>query len=366
MREKAFSDETGDPRRVLEQTVTPPTPNRAGGLGLLASVVPVVCGLVASGALLVDLMRTRPVFCAEGGGCDAVKQSAFAAPLGVPLPLVGALGFLAIGLAAVAPGRRARLAQLLLSSTAGVVGIVLIAEQAKLGELCPFCCVVDVSAILGALVAATRMAIDPEARAPRGFVYAGSGAIALGIVAPPLLAFGMSSVPRAIRDEMARTPKGEVTVVDFVDFECPYCRMTHAELAPLLEAHKDHVRLVRVEVPLRIHAHALDAARAACCGEQLGRGDEMATALFSTPVESLTRDGCEAVAERVGVPIADYRACVADPSTAARIESDRARFKAAGGHALPTIWIGDRELIGAQSRASLSEALEAALTRAGS
>ncbi|HEY4014223.1 MAG TPA: thioredoxin domain-containing protein [Polyangiaceae bacterium] len=342
------------------------TPNRAGGLGLLGSIVPALCGLLASGALLVDLMRARPVFCAEGGGCDAVKQSAFSAPLGIPLPLIGTLGFIAIGVAALTPGRRARLAQLFLSGAAGLVGLALIAEQAKLGDLCPFCCVVDGSAILGALVAATRMAVDPDAVAGRGYVYAAIGTLGVGLAAPPLLAFAMNSVPKAIRDEMAQTPKGAVTVVDFVDFECPYCRMTHAELDPVVESHKDRVRLVRVQVPLRSHPHALDAARAACCGEQLGRGDEMAAALFSTPVESLTPQGCEAVAQRIGVPIADYRACVADPSTSARIESDRARFKAAGGHALPTIWIGDHELIGAQSRAALSKVLADALARAGS
>jgi uncharacterized membrane protein/protein-disulfide isomerase len=346
--------------------VRPATRNPAGGLWLLGSVVPVVCGLVASGALLVDLLRTRPVFCSEGGGCEAVKQTAFAAPLGVPLPLVGTLGFIAIGVAALTPGRRARVIQLLLSSFAGLVGLLLIAEQAKLGELCAFCCVVDGSAIFGALVAAARVAIGPDTAPGNGYVYAGIGAVSLGIAAPPVLAFGMSSVPPAIRAEMARTPKGDVTVIDFVDFECPYCRMTHAELEPIVESHKDRVRLVRVQVPLRSHAHALDAARAACCAEQLGRGDEMAAALFSTPVENLTAQGCETVAAQVGVPLADYRACVADPSTAARIESDRARFKAAGGHALPTIWIGDHEFVGAQTRASLAKVLEDALARAGS
>ena len=45
---------------------------------------------------------------------------------------------------------------------------------------------------------------------------------------------------------------------------------------------------------------------------------------------------------------------------------DRAAFKAAGGYALPTIWIGPRELIGAQSSAVLAEALHDALAHAGS
>ena len=328
----------------------------------------VLCGLVASGALLVDTLRTRPVFCAEGGGCDAVQHSAFAAPLGVPLPLVGTLGFLAIGAAALVSGRRARLVQLVLS-----------VERCGSGRDRPDRRAGEARRALPVLLRGRRERDPRRARGRRahgdrpGRYERGpasstlsSGALALGLVTPPLLAFGMSSVPATIRDEMARSPKGDVTVVDFVDFECPYCRMTNAELAPVVEAHKDRVRLVRVQVPLHSHPHALDAARAACCGERLGKGDAMAEALFSTPVERLTSEGCEAAAERIGIPVADYRACVADPSTAASIESDRARFRAAGGRGLPTIWIGDRELVGAQSRATLSEALEAALARAGS
>ena len=48
----------------------------------------------------------------------------------------------------------------------------------------------------------------------------------------PLVAgFRLETVPQVIKDEMAQSPRGVVTVVDFVDFECPFCRMTHGELA---------------------------------------------------------------------------------------------------------------------------------------
>src|SRR6185437_10462513 len=100
-----------------------------------------------------------------------------------------------------------------------------------------------------------------------------------------------------------------------VDFECPYCRMTHASLQPLLEAHSNEVRVVRRQVPLPMHVHAHDAARAACCGEELGKGEAMANALFSAPVEELTPDGCEKLAQSVGLSLDPYRACIADPRT---------------------------------------------------
>ena len=172
---------------------------------------------------------------------------------------------------------------------------------------------------------------------PRG----SAAPIVLGLFKPVV-------VPDVIRAEMARTPRGQVTVVDFVDFECPFCRLTQAELEPVLEAHKDRVRLVRRQVPLHSHPHAHDAASAACCGEKLGKGNEMAAALFAADVEALTPAGCQKLAEQLGMPADPYKACVVDPSTDARIEADHGEFKSAGGYALPTIWIGRRQLVGAR------------------
>lgn len=342
-------------------------PKRASGaVGLAASVLPAVGGLAASAALLVDHVRTRPVFCPVGGGCDALRRTVYAAPLGVPLPVIGLAGFLAIGVLALLPGSRARLVQLALSSVAGLVGFFLLAAQVRVGEICPYCCVADASGIAAALVAAARVAFPSDAAPSRAMSRVAAGSLALAIVLPVAAGFRMSPVPRSIRDEIARTPKGDVTIVDFVDFECPFCRMTHAELAPVLDAHKQRIRWVRLQVPLRSHPHALDAARAACCGELLGQGEAMAAALFSSPVDELTRGGCEAIAQRVGLTLADYRACVADPATQARIDADRAEFRAAGGYALPTIWIGERELVGAQTGTILAKTLEDALARAGS
>src|SRR5262249_42283463 len=114
-------------------------------------------------------------------------------------------------------------------------------------------------------------------------------------------------VPDVIAQELQKTPRGKVTVVDFVDYECPFCRMTHVALAPLLAANESRVRVVRKNVPLRMHPHAMDAARAACCGERLGKGDAMADALFTAPTDELTVDGCEKIAAALGLPLEGFR-----------------------------------------------------------
>jgi len=340
----------------------------AAVVGLAGSLVPILAGLVASAMLLVDYLRPVPVFCAETG-CQALRQTPVAAPLGVPLPVFGVTGFLVLGVVTLYPGLRMRLAQLVLGVVAGLVGVLLLVAQAHYGQICPFCLLADASGMACALAASARMWLAADApQAPRALVYGAAGSLAVAVAVPIGLGLRASPIPEVIRDEMAQTPRGQATVVDFVDFECPFCRMTHADLEPLLEAHKGHVRIVRRQVPLRIHPHAMDAARAACCGEKLGQGDAMANALFTAPVEELTPEGCEKIAKQLGLSLDAYRACVADPATGALIEADRAEFKAAGGYALPTLWIGAQQIVGAQpdQEQVLSRALDEAMTRAGS
>ena len=330
-----------------------------------ASLGPAACGLAASAMLAVDYFRPAPVFCAEASGCDAVRHTVFAAPLGLPLPAVGLVGFLAIGAAGLVAGRKARGLELALCAGAALVGLLLLFAQLGLHRFCPYCCVADGSGVASLGGAVWRLLRAERIPFVRFATYSGALSLAAAALLPLGLGWHMRPLPPAlIRAQIAETPKGKVTVIDCVDFECPFCRMMHVELAPLLAAHKDRVRLVRRQVPLRIHPHALDAARAACCGERLGEGDAMAEALFAAPVEELTPEGCEKLAVGIGLALAPYRACIADPKTDQRIDADRSEFKATGGYALPTVWIGDRELVGAQPAGVLASALEGAVAQA--
>ena len=151
---------------------------KVGGLALAASVLPAVAGLAASAVLAIDYSRPTPLFCSEGGGCEAVRQTAFAAVFGIPTPYVGLAGFLALGVVSLLPGRRARTVQLALGVVASLAGVVLLAAQWALGHFCPYCCVADVSAIASAFAASWRFAAAPEDAARPLLTYAG----ALGLV----------------------------------------------------------------------------------------------------------------------------------------------------------------------------------------
>ena len=325
--------------------------------------------IAASAVLFVDYVRPAPVFCDEGGGCHAIKQTAFAHPGGIPTPLFGLSGYLAVALAACLPGRLARLAQAALASIGGLAALLLIGVQLHVGHICPYCMIVDSSALvlMGLSIARLLRDWDPPAESRRS-LFGAAGLVVAAVALP--LAFGLTrkpatnpDLPKVIAEEIKKTPKGKVTVVDFIDFECPFCRATHKELEPVLASYKDKVRVVRKQVPLRMHPHAMDAARAACCGELLGKGDEMADALVEAPPAELTPEGCEKIAEKLGLDVSRFRSCTKDPETDARIRADGETFRAAQGRGLPMLYIGEQRLVGEQDRESLKAALDDALAR---
>jgi protein-disulfide isomerase/uncharacterized membrane protein len=329
------------------------------------TLVLAAAALVASAILLVDYVRPAPVFCDAGGGCGRVKATIFARPFGVPLPAIGLIGMLGVGLASLVPGRGARIAQAALATAGGLVALLLFGVQARLGVLCPFCAIVDGSALALAVLSIVRWRKQWEPPSGRVIPAIAAAGLVASVGVPFAVGFQLrvipSDVPQAIADEMKASGRGKVTVVDFVDFECPFCRMTHSELAPVLAKHKDKVRVARKHVPLRMHPHALDAAKAGCCGETMGKGEEMADALFTAPPEQLTPEGCEALAKAHGLDVEKFRACVKDPATTARIEKDKETFHAVKGHGLPTIWIDGTRLDGAQDRETLESTLDAAI-----
>ncbi len=234
-----------------------------GEIGLWASVVPAAVGLVASAILLTDYVRPIPAFCAEGGGCEAVRHSAWAAILGVPMPILGVAGFMALGAAGVLPGRSARLVQVAFAIAQRSQGLGSFSFKRSPSVAFVRTAALPMQAgVVSAIVAGVRLWRIPEADSWRATSFAGGGVLVASLVATLVVGFRAaprpSTVPSIIGEELTHTPRGTVTVVDFVDFECPFCRMTHAEFEPILGSHAGHVRVVRRQVPLKSHAHALD------------------------------------------------------------------------------------------------------------
>src|SRR5262245_16861898 len=106
-------------------------------------------GLAASGLLLVDYSGAASL-CGPGGGCDVVKASAWAHPLGVPLPVLGVAFFALLLFLSARTSRFTRPVALI----GGATGVLLLGVQLfLLRAVCPYCAVVDAAAILAAVLA---------------------------------------------------------------------------------------------------------------------------------------------------------------------------------------------------------------------
>jgi predicted DsbA family dithiol-disulfide isomerase len=183
----------------------------------------------------------------------------------------------------------------------------------------------------------------------------------LSVLSLLLLACG-GHVPAVVRDEIARAPKGVATIVFFTDFQCPFCKRTHAALAPLLEGRRGRVRVVYKHVPLPSHPDALAAARAAICGERITGTTALADALMASL--DLGDEAIETLAAARGVDRETLRRCVSEPAVDARLEADLAAFDAVDGDGVPLLYVGTRRLDGAQPRRVLAAALDDALAAA--
>jgi protein-disulfide isomerase len=185
------------------------------------------------------------------------------------------------------------------------------------------------------------------------------------LVLVAVFALGCASIPEAVSRERSKTPPGKVTIVEYLDFECPFCRQTHEELAPILAKHRAEVRLVRKQVPLTtMHRHAMTAALTAVCADAQGKGDEVADALMRAPVPSLTLEGCAELGEKAGLDPATLASCMNHPATQKRVDDDSREFFDAGGEGVPTLWIDGKKLVGEQPPGALERILEQAIAAA--
>jgi protein-disulfide isomerase len=124
-------------------------------------------------------------------------------------------------------------------------------------------------------------------------------------------------------------------VVEFSDYQCPFCRQAHGKLPELLR--ETGATLVYRHLPLtRIHPAAEGASRASICAEGQGQFEPMHRHLFET--RGWYGEGTDWVAEAAAAGIADttrFRACMDDPATSRRLAQDIALAERLGIRATP-------------------------------
>jgi predicted DsbA family dithiol-disulfide isomerase len=154
-----------------------------------------------------------------------------------------------------------------------------------------------------------------------------------------------------------------VSLVEFSDYQCPFCRQAQAVIARLKQEYSDRLRHVFRDFPIdAIHPQARGAHVAAACADQQGKFWEYHDRLFGGPEKVAAADLLEH-ARALGLDLDRFRACLAVPEMRARIDREIAVGRAAGVTSTPTFFINGRRLTGAQPyeafRAVIEEELEA-------
>ena len=138
----------------------------------------------------------------------------------------------------------------------------------------------------------------------------------------------------ALGNSAIRGPKAApVTIVEFSDFQCPFCAQSTGLVDQVLAAYPTDVRFVYKQFPLeQIHPNALNAAKASIAARNQGKFWEMHDELFKIS-KNLTMDEIRKKAELLGLDMKKFDADVASPETEKIVREDldpRARRRRSG------------------------------------
>lgn len=157
-----------------------------------------------------------------------------------------------------------------------------------------------------------------------------------------------------------------VTIVEFSDFECPYCQQATSVLDQLMASHGDRVRLVYRHYPLdNLHPHARKAAEASLCAQEQDKFWPMHDQMFASQ-RSLGIGGLKALAVAAGLEAEAFNGCLDSGRHAEAVEADFQAGRKAGVERTPAFFINGRYMSGAPTYEALSEVIEQELERAGS
>jgi len=273
-------------------------------------------------------------FCSVGAqiDCTTVALSHWSVLFGLPLPLWGALGFLALGVAAWLGS--AWLVPLALGSAVASLGLLGL-ELTEIGALCLLCEAVHAVAFTLAFLAwRVRRDLTPLTdRDQAALVLMPPLGLMLGLLLflPPYFRSvvwqGELPLPEGVTADGApwigaRNPT--LTLEEYTDYSCPHCQAATAWTLHRLAARPTEIRIVRRQLPAARcdadHPHSCERVRLAYCAGEQGRFWQMDRWLFAHGQDRKLDHG--AAARDVGLAKEKLATCLERPETYARAEHE--------------------------------------------
>jgi Na+/H+ antiporter NhaA len=162
------------------------------------------------------------------------------------------------------------------------------------------------------------------------------------------------------RDHVRGPADAPLTLVEYGDFECPFCGEATGAVAELRERYGPELRYVFRHLPLQdVHPHAALAAQAAEAAGAQDRFWDMFDVLFAHQ-DDLELEDVEGYAAELGLDVDRFVADLEEARHVGRVEDDVQSAEASGVTGTPTFFVGDRRHTGAHDAATLGAALDGA------
>lgn len=138
--------------------------------------------------------------------------------------------------------------------------------------------------------------------------------------------------------------KAKVVIVEYSDFECPFCERHHPTMQALSDKYGDDVAWVYRHYPLSFHPEAKPAAIASECAGQQDKFWEFADAMFENQ-DQLGEDFYVSTAEDLGLNVSKFETCLDSDEAAAAVAADQATGNAAGVTGTPATFINGQMVV---------------------
>jgi protein-disulfide isomerase len=167
----------------------------------------------------------------------------------------------------------------------------------------------------------------------------------------------------ATDDDPARGPaSAPVTIVEFSDFQCPYCSRAETVVDEVMKKYDGKVRLVYRDYPLSFHPNAETAAMASECADEQGKYWEMHKAMFGNQSKLAAADLVE-TAGNVGLDKDKFKGCLDSGKFRNEVQKDFQDGQKAGVSGTPTFFINGVMIVGARDVDSFSQIIDRELAR---
>jgi protein-disulfide isomerase len=156
-----------------------------------------------------------------------------------------------------------------------------------------------------------------------------------------------------------------ITVVEFSDFQCPFCAQAAPTLSRIRAVYGDRIRFVWKDLPLTaIHPQALKAAEAGWCAGEQGKFWNLHDHLFANR-EALGADDLKRYAAELKLDTAKFNACLDASKYESRVRQSISVASSLGISSTPTTFVNGRMITGAQPYAAFASVIDEELERLG-